>query len=569
MAKTIKGLSASPGVAIGPIWVYRPAEIFIDDGQTKHPEEEWILFLDATITARRQLQALEEKARREIGPAEAEIFAAHQMFLEDPDLQGMIEGLIREELLNAPASVQRAVEEYAGAFEEMDDAYFRERAADVRDVGARLIRCLLGIDHDLNSFPDRPVILVAEDLTPSDTVQFPKELLLGFCTMRGGPTSHTAILARSLGLPAVVSAPVDLDVLQDDTTVILDGGSGQIVIDPSQISLAKAAKMQEAWLAAEETALTAAHDPAITLDGQVIEIVANIGNVSDAHEALEKGAEGVGLFRTEFLFLDRADMPDEEEQFLAYRDIFRVMGERPMLVRTLDIGGDKSVSYIGFEEEQNPFLGWRGIRMMDDHPSVLLTQLRALLRAGVGCDLRIMVPMVATKKEAEFARSLLEKAQKQLREEGMEQAHKVQFGIMIEVPSAALMAAQIIDAVDFFSIGTNDLTQYTLAVDRTNERVAHLGSSFDPAVLKLIHMTIDAAHAKNKWVGMCGEFAGQPLAVPLLLGLGLDEFSMAPAAVPGIKELIRRLSVADCKIVAKKALGMGTADEVQAYLEKR
>lgn len=565
--QTIQGLAASAGMAIGPLWVYRPVVLDVAARVVADGGVEWGRVLTAVAAAKSQLAALYDRALAEVGAAEAAIFEAHQLFLEDPALLEMIQAAVEGEGINGELAAYQAAESYAEMLEAMDDAYFQARAADIRDVGRRLVACLLGVSLDSAVMPAEPVVVVAEDLTPSDTVGLEKGKVLGLCTVRGGPTSHTAILARSLGIPAVVSVPLRLHHLPEGEVVVLNGRSGTLTLDPDAATLAEAVAMQQSWLRLRSAELAEAQAPAVTTDGHRVEVVANVGGVADAEMALRYGAEGVGLFRTEFLYLERETLPSEGEQVAGYGGVFAVMGKRPLVVRTLDIGGDKEVAYLGFHDEQNPFLGWRAIRMMDERPDVLLTQFRALLQAGVGHDLRIMVPMVSSLNEVRQVKGLLEEARQQLVAEGKGVAEGVQFGIMVEVPSAAILAHHIAAEVDFFSIGTNDLTQYTLAVDRTNERVARLASPFHPAVLHLIKLTIDAAHAQGKWVGVCGEFAGEPAAVPLLLGLGLDEFSMAATAVPTIKRLIRQFSLPHCRAIAAHALGLATTEEVVGYLE--
>ncbi len=561
------GQVASPGVAVGPVWVYRPLDVRWERYIVEKPAEEISRLYDAMGQARDELQRLEERARENIGDAEAAIFEAHQMFLDDPDLLESIQKRIKISHLNAEAAVYDATEDVAKQLESADDEYFRARATDIRDVGRRLIRCLLGVSQDAVQLPRGPVIVLAEDLTPSDTVQFNKNLILGLVTVQGGPTSHTAILARSLGIPALVSVPLHIEDVLRDAIIVVDAVLGVVILDPTEPELSAFRDKRAQWLAQQSEQLARAMQAAITTDGKRVEVVANIGDAADAKVALDYGAEGVGLFRTEFLYLDRSEMATEEEQYRAYREVVEVMGERPLVVRTFDIGGDKSVPYIGFPNEMNPFLGWRGIRMIDRHADILETQFRALLRAGVGADLRIMIPMVSQVDEVKAARAILDRAIESLKAEGKPFAQKIQFGIMIEVPSAALIAHHLADYVDFFSIGTNDLTQYTLAVDRTNPHIASLGDTFHPAVLLLIQKTIEAAHAKGKWVGLCGEFAGRPQAVPLLLGLGLDEFSMSATAIPEVKACIRALNVADCRVFAQRILAMATPSEVRSACE--
>lgn len=564
---TYKGIPASAGISIGPVWIYRPVIAEVKRHNIVDIASEIERFKAARKLAIEQLKLLAEKARSEIGEQEAAIFEAHQMFLEDPELIEIVVHRVMVERINVEAAVQAGIEEFAIELAAVDDEYLRARAADIRDVGKRLLNILVGVETQVKEFPNVPVIILAEDLSPSDTLQFDKSKILAFVTVRGGPTSHTAILANSLGIPAVVSLPIDLEMVKPNTQAILDGRSGEIILNPDDGTLSLMGAEMKKWREGQLAAQKGCQEPAVTLDGRSIEVVANIGNVEEARQALNCGAEGVGLFRTEFLFLDRNELPSEDEQVRAYAQIFDVLRGKPVVVRTLDIGGDKGAPYLGFKDESNPFLGWRAIRMMDERADVLLTQFKALLRAGVSTDLRIMVPMVSRLTEVEQARSLLRTAVEALEAEDVPICRTLQFGIMIEVPSAVLVAEHIAPLVDFFSIGTNDLTQYTMAVDRTNERVVKIASPFHPSVLRLIQLTIEGAHAQKKWVGLCGEFASNPLAVPFLLGLGLDEFSMSPASIPKIKDLIRQFSIKECREIAKRTLRLPKTQVVQAYLQ--
>lgn len=568
MTYQVDGVPASPGIATGPAWLYRPVRAKVERRELCDPELEWGRVESSFIEAKVRLASLQEKTLADIGAQEAAIFEAHGMFLEDPEFKGAIHKLLIEQRINAEAAVEAAVEHFAQEMLALKDEYFRARAQDIRDVGRGILDCLSGMTSGVVMQPDNPVIIVAEDLAPSDTVQFERGKILGLCTVKGGPTSHTAILARSLGVPAAVCVPLDLDTIKDGELLLLNGTQGKLTIQPGEEELAKADLERRQWQAKYQAQLAAASRKAVTRDGHAVEIVANIGSVEDARRALDYGAEGIGLLRTEFLYMDRDNLPDEAEQITMYRQVFEVMGDRPVVVRTLDIGGDKAVSYLGVRQEPNPFLGWRAIRMIDERPEVLLSQLRALLQAGVHADLRIMIPMVSSLEEVQQAGYLLEQARHDLQQEGLPLAGKVQFGIMVEVPAAALLIEDISEWVDFFSIGTNDLTQYTLAVDRTNERVAHLASPFHPAVIRLIDLTIRAAHAKAKWVGLCGEMAGDPLAAPLLLGLGLDEFSMAPASIPLVKQAIGKLEFQACQEISRQALRLSTAAEVIRHLKE-
>jgi phosphoenolpyruvate-protein phosphotransferase len=563
------GIPASGGIAIGPAWIYRPQQVRVDRYTVQDASLEWTKLQTAISMARTQLQALEARAQEMVGAEEAAIFGAHLMFLDDEELLASLSDLVQGQRLNAKAAVQDAFGHYADALLSLEEEYFKARAQDVSDVGQRVLRCLEGNGNQASTKLVKQVIILAEDLTPSDTIQFDRENILGIATIKGGPTSHTAILARALGVPAVVSIPLPLDDILAETLLILDGVQGEVTIGPTLKELDLARKRQDEWHSRVEIELSRATQPATTKDGHSAEIVANIGNADDARMAIRQGAEGVGLFRTEFLYLDRDSLPRLSEQVDAYQDVFSIMQGKPVVVRTLDIGGDKAVSYLGFSAEPNPFLGWRAIRMIRERPDVLENQFRALLLAAgkTNADLRIMLPMVSTIGEVERARELFDKCSESIQQSDHPLPEKIQFGIMVEVPSTAILADKFSKVVDFFSIGTNDLTQYTLAVDRTNERVAQLASPYHPAVLRLIQYTIQAAHAEGKWVGLCGELAGDPQAVPFLLGVHLDEFSMAPSSIPTVKEAIRAWSLSTCEQIAYTALQLPKAADVIEYLK--
>jgi phosphoenolpyruvate-protein phosphotransferase len=566
--RRFQGLPASAGIVIGQAWIYHTTNVTVDLHKISDPEAEWRRLQAAINLARNQLEALEERARMSVGKEEAAIFTAHQEFLGDVDLMSNIHAAIYEQNLNAEAAVKTKFDEFSQALAGLDDPYLKARAQDLDDVSNRVLRCLQGQMDSSHALLHQPGIIVADDLTPSDTIQFDKDKILGICIAKGGPTSHTAILARSLGVPAIVSASFDVSEIENDLLTILDGSDGSVVFGPTLNELNLAKEKRTRWEKDRAVQLASSAQPAVTLDGHNVEVVANIGGVEDAKKAIEMGAEGVGLFRTEFLYLDRTELLDLKDQVAIYRGVMDVMGGRPLVVRTLDIGGDKNVSYLGLTQEANPFLGWRGIRMLRERPDILANQFQALLLAGVGADLRIMLPMVSGIGEVQRAREIFDEARTALQKEGKPMAEMVQFGIMVEVPSAAILADHLAQAVDFFSIGTNDLTQYTLAIDRTNERVAVLASPYNPAVLRLIAMTIEAAHRHGKWVGMCGELAGETMAVPLLLGLGLDEFSMAPSNIPPVKQAIRGWSIQRSQEVAQEALSLPGSSEVIKFLKE-
>jgi phosphoenolpyruvate-protein phosphotransferase len=561
--RILNGIPASFGFADGPCYVYCPTEVHYDNEKVEDLEHEWQRLETAIQVAKAQIEALYQKAEQEIGAKEAAIFKAHALFLDDSELLSSTKENIQKASCSAEAAWDDAVEKFATKLEGLEDEYFRERAADLRDVGARVLRQLTGQEESDLSSLSCPSIVVAKDLTPSDTVQFDKFLVLGFCTAEGGPTSHTAILAKALDLPAVVGVGQDIMHVQSGMPALLDGDRGEFILHPeaSDRQAFEERKLKAEKIATEELAL--AQQAAITLDGVQVEVVANVGAPADAQIALDRGAEGIGLLRTEFLCLDHESAPTEDEHLDAYLSILNCMQERPVVIRTFDIGGDKQLPFIDFGKETNPFLGWRAIRMCLDTPGLFRTQLRGLLRASPGHDLRIMFPMIATLEELRSAKNILEDVHSEILEEGHLIADVIQVGIMVEVPSAALLADELSKEVDFFSIGTNDLTQYTLAAERTNEKVAHLGDPCHPAVLRLIHMTVKAAHASDIWVGLCGEMGGDPTAIPILLGLGVDELSMAPSAIPRAKAILRQLSKHKAQALAMAALQLTSAQEVR------
>ena len=565
--KTLHGIGASPGLAAGPTFLFQQEDLSYKAARVSVPQLEWKRMEQAFQTASDQLKPIYDKALAEAGESQAAIFEAHVQMLQDPELIDSVRKSILDEHENAEKALMDAAEHYARTLEELTDEYFRVRAADVRDVARRCLRVLLGkpqADVVLN----KPSIIVARDLSPSDTVRMEKTMVLGFCTAEGGATSHTAILAKALGVPAVVGVGDELLSVIEGSALIINGHTGEVTIGPDETTLAAFVQTQKAEKERAAAELSAAGKPAITKDGSRAEVVANVGSVADAEKAVSFGAEGIGLLRTEFLYLDRQTAPTEEEQYTVYKKIFDIQGSRPVVIRTIDVGGDKELPYIDLGHEDNPFLGWRAIRMCIDNPDFFKTQLRAILRAATGHDIRIMFPMIAAVTEVTRARELLDEARAELRAAGQPFGENIQVGIMVEIPAAAVMADKFVKVVDFFSIGTNDLTQYTLAVERTNKKVAGLSNALDPAVLRLIARVIEEGHKGGVWVGMCGELAGEPKAIPVLLGLGLDEFSMAPALVPHAKAVIRSSDAAQCKQIAKDVLDLPTYYEVDAYLSK-
>ncbi|MGB1249368.1 MAG: phosphoenolpyruvate--protein phosphotransferase [Candidatus Promineifilaceae bacterium] len=551
---TITGIPASSGVGIGPVWQLVTQTITIGN-QFLGREQETAALHNAMSGAREQITTLRRQTAQQINEAEAAIFDAHLELLSDPDL---LDGVL--ELISAENSAAQAwdqtIEANANALASLSDPLLAARAADMRDVGQRVLAILTGQDTTV-TMPADPFILCTNDLSPSLTASLDKRRVLAICTAAGGANAHAAILARALRLPAVVGAGSQLLDIASGTTVIVNGVSGQIALSPNEDAIAEARQQQEALQASYQQAMGAKADPAITTDGHRIEIVANVGNVADAEQAYELGAEGVGLLRSEFLFLERESAPTIEEQTQVVGDILAALRGQPVIVRTLDVGGDKPLSYIDVPHEDNPFLGERGIRLCLNRPKLLREQLTAIVKASERGKARIMFPMVSDISELQQARQHLNEIAQTLGIAAPE------VGIMIEVPSAALMADVFAPHVDFFSIGTNDLTQYTMAVDRMHPSLNHLSDGLHPAVLRLISKTVDAAHAAGKWVGVCGELGADPQAVPILIGLGVDELSVNVPAVPTVKAQIRTLSMADCKTVAQRALVCPTAQAVR------
>lgn len=561
------GIAASPGIAIGPAFHYRPVVPTVTERQVTDLENEMRRLETAVAEASREISQLATAARYKAGADEADIFQAHHLILQDPDLHQDARRRICEQQMNAEAAFQAALEVVAARYEAIDDVYMRTRAADVRDVGQRVLRQLLGVARPSLSF-SQPVILLAADLTPSDTAQLDPAQVLGIVTAQGGATSHSAILARGLGIPAVVGIGPVLETVGEGQMMAINGRTGQFWIDVDDETIAELQSLRQNWLAAQQTAQLSSQEPAITQDGRRLEIAANIGGPRETAVALQFGAEGVGLFRTEFLFMDRESAPSEEEQLAAYQAAAVAMGSRPLIIRTLDVGGDKPLPYLDLGAEANPFLGWRGIRFCLDMPHIFKPQLRAILRATPGHNIKLMFPMIGTLSELRAAKAVLTAVQDELRQADVPFAEDMEVGIMIEVPSAVAIADQLAREVDFFSIGTNDLTQYVMAAERGNAKVAGLANALQPAVLRLIYQTVEAGHAAGIWVGMCGELAGNALAAPLLVGLGLDELSMAAPAIPAMKAAIRALKLAQTIEIAQAALALESGTAVAEYLSR-
>ncbi|WP_181985185.1 phosphoenolpyruvate--protein phosphotransferase [Nostoc sphaeroides] len=562
----LSGIAASAGIAIAPVVHYQPTHISITEYHVDDPDSEWQRLQAAIHTARQEIQAVFSQASLQIGDAEAAIFDAQLLFLEDPVLLEVAHQRILEHHINAEAAWQAVVDEVATSYRTLEDSYLQERVEDVVDVGQRVLRLLAG-NAPANLHLEEPAILVATDLTPSDTARLDPRKVLGICTTSGSATSHSAIIARTLGIPAVLGVDAQVLYLADGTLMALDGESGKAWVEPESHILDLLAAKQSAWQTAQQEARATAHQPAITRDGRQVSVFANIGSINDVQVAVASGAEGVGLLRTEFLYLDRTSAPTEEEQLEVYQAIAQVLDNRPLIIRTLDVGGDKPLPYLRVGlPEANPFLGWRGIRFCLDHLDLFKTQLRAILRASVGHQIKIMLPMIASVTEVRAAKVILGEVQAELNQAGISFDAAMKLGIMVEVPAAVAIADQLAAEVDFFSIGTNDLSQYVMASDRTNPRVANLVDALHPAVLRMVQRTIKAAHAAGISVGLCGELAADTLATPILLGLGLDELSVNPQSIPGVKQAIARFSIVESEAIVASALQQDSAEHVRQLI---
>ena len=566
----VSGILVSPGIAFAKALLLKEEPIVINNRQIldNKIDAEIERFKEARQKSSEQLNAIMERAKTTLGEDKAAIFEGHIMLLEDEDLEQEVISRIQSKHSSADAAVQSVFETQAKELENLDDEYLKERAADIRDIGKRLLKNILGIEIVDLSAISQPCILVATDLTPSETAQLNLDMVLGFITDAGGRTSHTSIMARSLEIPAIVGTSNATQAIKQGDFVILDAINNAIYINPDHTTEEKLKQVQTKYIADKEELAKLKDLPAVTLDGHQVEICANIGTVRDIAGADRNGYEGVGLYRTEFLFMDRDAYPNEEEQFKAYKEVAESTNGLSIIVRTMDIGGDKDVPYMHLPKEENPFLGWRAIRICLDRKEILHAQLRAVLRASAFGKLRIMFPMIISVEEIRILKSEINILKEQLTSEGKAFDKNIEIGVMIETPAAAVIARHLAKEVDFFSIGTNDLTQYTLAVDRGNELISHLYNPFSPSVLTLIKNVIDASHKEGKWTGMCGELAGDERATILLLGMGLDEFSMSAVSIPKIKKLIRNTNYEEAKKFAETALEKATAKEITDLIEK-
>lgn len=560
--KILQGIAASSGISMAKAYRLIEPDLTFEKQKIEDVDAE-TLRLDESITASiRELEAIQQNAEKELGGDEAAIFNAHILVLKDPDLIGPIKEKIRTDKVNAEHALKETADMFIAMFESMENEYMRERAADIRDVTKRVLSRLLGVKAASPSTISEEVIIIADDLTPSDTAQLNRKFVKAFATDIGGRTSHSAIMARSLEIPAVVGTKEATQHIQDGDFVIVDGMEGTLIVNPTEEVIAEYREAQQKFAEQKAEWAKLVDEKTVSLDGKHVELAANIGTPDDLDGVKANGGEGIGLYRTEFLYMGRDQLPTEEEQFEAYKKVLEGMDGKPVIVRTLDIGGDKELPYLELPEELNPFLGFRAIRLCLEEQEIFRTQLRALLRASIYGNLKIMFPMIATLQEFRQAKAILEEEKDSLMKAGEKVADHIELGIMVEIPSTAVMADQFAKEVDFFSIGTNDLIQYTMAADRMNERVSYLYQPYNPAILRLVKNVIDASHREGKWTGMCGEMAGDELAIPLLLGLGLDEFSMSATSILRARSQIRNLSKLEMEKLAEKALELGTAEEV-------
>lgn len=561
----IHGIPASSGIAVGTVVWYHPDVPEVVEQLLDNPQTAWGQLEQAIQTAREEIQSLRHHAASQVGESEAAIFDAHLLYLEDPTVLDRARQLIFDECLSAATAWKAVMDETSAAYQNLEDSYLQTRSADIFDVSRRVLRLLTGTATTRLELPE-PGILLAHDLTPSETAQLDKTKVLGICTVQGGATSHTGILARSLGIPAVVGVGTQLLLLEKGTFIALDGETGQVWVQPSDTQLRELQAGRERQQQQQQVLRTTTQQPTLTLDGHRVKVMANICGIADAQIAVEAGIDGVGLLRTEFLYFDRLAAPTEEEQLEMYRAIAATLAPHPFIIRALDIGGDKPLPYLHLQPEANPFLGWRGIRFLLDSPDLLKTQLRAILRASHEYPVKVMFPLVTSLREIRAAKQILATAQTELHQAGIPFNQAMEVGIMVEVPAAVTIADQLAAEADFFSIGTNDLSQYAMAADRTNAKVAILADAFEPAVLRMIQQTVKAARDAGIWVGLCGELASIPAAIPILLGLGVDELSLTPAAIADVKAAISQLTMAEAQAIARTVLQLDSAHAVRNML---
>lgn len=568
MKSTVKnGIAASKGIAIAKVYKLEEFDLELPVTKTDDIDEEINNFNKALVKTLNQLIDLKESAMGKLSTEELEIFDAHKLIVADPELKTQVENLISSDKLSAFSATKQVTDTFVMIMEMNDDEYFKARAADIKDVRKRLMANILNKKLPNLSEINEEVIVVAEDLTPSETSQLNKEMTLGFATNIGGRTSHSAIMARSLEIPAIVGMKDILENVEHNDIIILDALEGIVIINPTEDEIKLYEKKKNNFMEMKKSLETLKNKETLSIDNHQVELVANIGTPNDIEGVLRNGAEGVGLYRTEFLYMDSNELPSEETQFSAYKKVLESMGEKPVVVRTLDIGGDKELSYLKFPNEMNPFLGYRAIRMCLDRDDIFRVQLRALLRASIFGNLKIMFPMIATIEEFRAAKEILLEEKEKLIQENISVSNDIEIGIMVEVPSTAVMADTFAKEVDFFSIGTNDLIQYTMACDRMSEKISYLYQPYNPAILRLVKNVIDAANEHGKWAGMCGEMASDERAITILLALGLHEFSMSASAILESRYLISNLSKNELEKHVDTILNLSTAKEVQEYVD--
>ncbi|HFJ5400077.1 TPA: phosphoenolpyruvate--protein phosphotransferase [Staphylococcus aureus] len=563
MSKLIKGIAASDGVAIAKAYLLVEPDLTFDKNEKVTDVEGEVAKFNSAIEASKvELTKIRNNAEVQLGADKAAIFDAHLLVLDDPELIQPIQDKIKNENANAATALTDVTTQFVTIFESMDNEYMKERAADIRDVSKRVLSHILGVELPNPSMIDESVVIVGNDLTPSDTAQLNKEFVQGFATNIGGRTSHSAIMSRSLEIPAIVGTKSITQEVKQGDMIIVDGLNGDVIVNPTEDELIAYQDKRERYFADKKELQKLRDADTVTVDGVHAELAANIGTPNDLPGVIENGAQGIGLYRTEFLYMGRDQMPTEEEQFEAYKEVLEAMGGKRVVVRTLDIGGDKELSYLNLPEEINPFLGYRAIRLCLAQQDIFRPQLRALLRASVYGKLNIMFPMVATINEFREAKAILLEEKENLKNEGHDISDDIELGIMVEIPATAALADVFAKEVDFFSIGTNDLIQYTLAADRMSERVSYLYQPYNPSILRLVKQVIEASHKEGKWTGMCGEMAGDETAIPLLLGLGLDEFSMSATSILKARRQINGLSKNEMTELANHAVDCATQEEV-------
>ena len=564
----LKGIAASQGISFAKAYVFVEPDLTVKEVKIEDVAAEIKRFEDAIEASKKELTIIKENALASLGADKAAVFEAHLLILDDPEFMGTVKTDIESKVINAEYAFKETSDMFISMFEAMDNEYMKERAADIRDVSKRILAHLLGVDLPNPSLIDEEVIVIAEDLTPSDTAQLNKKYVKGFATNIGGRTSHSAIMARSLEIPAVVGTSSITEDVKNGDILILDGLDGVVLVNPDEATTAEYKEKHAKFEAQKAEWAKLVTEKSVTKDGHEVILAANIGTPADLEGVKNNGGEAVGLYRTEFLYMGREQLPTEDEQFEAYKAVLEGMGDKPVVVRTLDIGGDKELPYLDLPKEMNPFLGFRAIRLCLEEKDLFRTQLRALLRASVYGKLCVMFPMIATVQEFRAAKALFLEEKEKLVAEGVAVSNDIELGIMVEIPSTAVIADIFAKEVDFISIGTNDLIQYTMAADRMSEKVSYLYQPYNPAILRLVKNVIEASHKEGKWTGMCGEMAGDSLAIPLLLGMGLDEFSMSATSILQARSQIKNLTLDEMKELVEKAVMCATTEEVLALIEE-